>query len=190
MTASLQATAMLAADPLFTSRVQAAMISAALDVATETPGTSYAVYGARHSLAIAILQGAPLPGGRVPFPASGPWLDQFVWAVASNPVIAGAVSDPVQVASSTSGPDSIIVTTQPHGLTTGDWAEITGHLVNTAVNGVWPVIVIDGSTFKIPTIGADTGADTGQVTHQPPDGDIQFTVDSVFGSIAGVGVIT
>ena len=191
MAASLQATAALAADPLFNQRVQSAMITAALDVATETLGTATAgVWQLRHALAVAILQGAPLPNGRVPFPASGPWLSQFVWAVAANPVIAGGVSDPVQVSSSTPGPDSEITTAQPHGLATGDWAEISGHLVNTAINGVWPVIVVDGSHFIIPTIGNDTGMNTGQVTHQPPDGDIQFTVDSVFGSIAGVGALT
>ena len=55
MTASLQATALLATDPLFQGRVQAAMVTAAVNVAAEAVGSmDIATYTLRHNLAAAM----------------------------------------------------------------------------------------------------------------------------------------
>jgi hypothetical protein len=189
LAASLQATAALAADPLFQGRVQAAMMTAAIDVAAEAIGAqTIATYQARHELAVAILQGTRPGGGGSP--GTVPWLSQFVWATAANVTIAGDVGAPVSVASSTDANPSVITTASAHGLETGGWAEVSGHEVNTAVNGVWAVTVIDAENFSVPVPGSGVGVATGQVTAQPPDGDIQFSVNSVFGSVAGVGTVT
>jgi hypothetical protein len=190
LAASLQATALLAADPLFQGRVQAAMVTAAINVAAEAIGSqTIATYTARHDLAVAILQGTRPSGAGVP-QGTVPWLSQFVWATAANVTIAGDAGAPVPVASSTEANPSVITTVSAHGLETGGWAEISGHEVNTAVNGVWAVTVIDADSFSVPVPGNGAGAATGQVTAQPPDGDIQFSVNSAFGSIAGVGTVT
>jgi hypothetical protein len=191
LAASLQATALLAADPLFTGRVQAAMVTAAINVASEAIGSQdVATYQARHDLAVAILQGTrPSSAWGAP-PGTVPWLSQFVWATAANVTIAGDIGAPVPVASSTDANPSVITTATAHGLETGGWAEVSGHEVNTAVNGVWAVTVIDATSFSVPVPGSGVGAATGQVTAQPPDGDIQFSVNAAFSSIAGVGTVT
>jgi hypothetical protein len=186
MTASLQATALLAGDPLFGQRVQAAMVTAAVNVATEPVGTqNLADYALRHSLAVAILQGGRVASGGGGSPAG--WLSQFVWAVAANVTVAADVGHPVSIVSSSQANPSVIATGTVHGLVTGQWVEITGHLLNTIINGLWAVTMIDITHFSIPVLGAAAGGATGTVQVQPPDADIQFAVNSVFGSIAGVG---
>ncbi len=57
-----------------------------------------------------------------------------------------------------------VVTVIAHGLVTGNVITIRGHLGNTAINGTWPVAVIDNDTFTVPVAGSGTGtADTGHV---------------------------
>lgn len=190
MPASLQATALLANDPLFQGRVQAAMVTAAVAVAAEAVGSmDITTYQLRHNLAAAILQGSRLPSG-----AGGvtgiPWVAQFAWAVASNVSISADVGPLVPVASSTAAFPAAVTTVAAHGLSTGQWAVIAGHQVNDAVNGVWAVTVVDGTHFTIPVLGTAAGAATGTVQLQPPDSDIQFACNSVFGSIAGAGTAT
>lgn len=182
---SLQATADLAADPLFQARVQAAMITAALQVATEAIGTmTVGDYGLRHTLATQILQGNPGQGRFV----SGmvPWVSQFCWAVASNTTVAADLGAPVLIASTTDANPAQVTTASAHGLASGAFVEIAG-ATDPAVNGCWPVTVIDAENFTIPVPGTITGTAGGTVTVQPDDNDIEFAVDSVFGSIAGVG---
>jgi hypothetical protein len=186
MAASLQTTALLANDPLFQQRVQAAMVTAAVNVATEPVGTlNMADYSLRHALAVAILQGGRVASGGGGSAAG--WLSQFVWAVAANVSVAADVGPPVSIASSTAANPAVVTTASPHGLATGQWAEISGHLVNTAITGVWQVTVVDGTHFTVLAAGNGAGGATGTVQVQPPDADIQFAVNSVFGSIAGVG---
>jgi hypothetical protein len=190
MTASLQATALLATDPLFQGRVQAAMVTAAVNVAAEAVGSmDIAAYTLRHSLAAAILQGSRLPSGAGGM-AGVPWVAQFAWAVASNVSISGDVGPLIPVASTTGAFPAEVTTAAPHGLTDGQWVTIAGHQVNDAVNGVWPVTVTGADTFTIPVPGTIAGGATGTVQLQPPDSDIQFACNSVFGSIAGTGTAT
>lgn len=178
MAASLINTANLAADTGFRSRVLAAMVTAALNVAAEAVTQDPATYNMRHTLAVAILNN---PGG---------YLDRFAWAVAANATVSGDVQAPVAIASSTAANPSAITTAAVHGLLTGDVAEIAGHLVNTAVNGTFPVTVTSATAFTVPALGNGAGGATGTVTKQPPDADIQTAVNSSFSDIAGVGVIT
>jgi hypothetical protein len=173
----------LANDAGFRSRVQAAVITAGLNVAAETVGTSGpdgngAIYKLRHELAVNVLNN------------TGGYLDRFAWAAATNTTVAGDVGNPVSVAASTSANPAVVTTATPHGLSTNQFAEISGHSVNTNINGTWQVTVTNTTVFTIPVLGNGTGTATGTVTVQPPDADIQFAVNSVFGDIAGVGVTT
>lgn len=179
MAASLLTTAALANDAGFRQRVQAAMTIAALNVAAEAVGAQdAATYQTRHNLAAQVLNN------------SGGFLDRFAWAVAANTTVAGDVQAPVSIASSTVANPSAVTTAAVHGLATGDVVEISGHLVNTALNGTWPVTVTSTTVFTVAVVGNGAGAATGTVVKQPPDADIQFAVNADFSDIAGVGVTT
>lgn len=179
MAASLLSTANLANDPLFQSRVQAAMVTAATNVASEAVGAqSVAAYNMRHTLAVQVLSN---PAGYLP---------RFAWAAAANPTVSADPGAPIAIASSTAADPSVVTTSVAHGLTTGDVVEIAGHATNTAINGTFPVTVLSTTAFSVPALGVGVGAATGTVTKQPPDADIQFAVNSVFSDIAGVGVTT
>ena len=67
----------------------------------------------------------------------------------------------VNIASSTNANPIQITTSTNHLLTTGDWVDVEGHLVNTAANGIWPVTVTSASQYTIPTTGNGVGAATG-----------------------------
>src|SRR6266851_3917294 len=87
MASTLNGTALLANDPLFRQRVQAAMMTAALAIAAEAVGAQDAnTYQMRHVLAIQVLNE---PGG---------FLDRFSWAVAANSTVGGDVGLPVSIA--------------------------------------------------------------------------------------------
>ena len=179
MAASLMNTANLANDAGFRLRVQAAMMTAALAVATEAVGAQdTSTYQLRHQLAVNVLNS---PSG---------FLDRFAWGAAANTTVSGDLLAPVAIASSTAVNPSAVTTAAAHGLATGDWVEITGHAVNTAINGTFQVTVTGTTTFTVPVLGVGAGGATGTVGKQPPDSDIQFAVNSDFSSIAGVGVTT
>lgn len=179
MASSLITMANLANDNGFRARVQAAMVSAGLIIAAEAVGAqNLSVYQLRHQLATAVLNNTSL------------YLDRFAWATASNVTVAGDIGPPVSIASSTNANPVSVTTASVHGLTTGDFVEIANHLVNTAANGTWPVTVISTTVFTVPVAGNGVGAASGQVVKQPPDADIQFTVNSEWSAIAGVGVTT
>ena len=179
MAATLNGTALLANDALFRQRVQAAMVTAALAIAAEAVGAQDAgTYGLRHDLAVQVLNG----------PAS--YLDRFAWAVAANSTVCGDVGPAVSIASSTNANPVVVTSASAHGLAVSDWAEITGHAVNTALNGVWQVSAVSGLTFTVPAVGNGIGVATGYSAKQPPDADIQFAVNADWNDIAGAGVIT
>lgn len=172
--ASLSQMATLAEDSLFQARVKAAMLTAAVAVQGEAVGAmSSSVYQKRQTYATAVLTN---PSAHI---------DRFAWGVASNATVAGGVGSPVLINSSTNV-NPTVITTATHGLATGDVVEITGHAANTNANGCWVVTVITSTTFSIPVPANGVGAITGTVTKQPPDGDIQFTVNSLFADFAGV----
>jgi hypothetical protein len=169
----------LANDAGFRLRVQAAMVTAGLNVAAEAVGAmDTGTYQMRHQLAIAVLNDASA------------LLDRFAWAAAANVTVAGDVQPPVSIASSTAANPAVITTAAVHGLATGDVIEISGHLINTVTDGTWPATVTTTTAFTIPVAGNGAGGATGQVVKQPPDADIQFAVNSAWSDIAGVGVTT
>lgn len=53
-----------------------------------------------------------------------------------------------QITSSTNA-TPIVVTSTAHGLTNGDIVSITGHLVNTAANGIWQIGSVAANTFAL-----------------------------------------
>lgn len=179
MASSLITMANLANDAGFRMRVQAAMVGEGLIVASEAVGVQdTSTYQLRHQLAIAVLN------------STSGYLDRFAWAAAVNVTIAGDVGPPVSVASSTAGNPAVITTASVHGLASGQFAEISGHLVNLVINGTWLVTVTSTTAFSVPVAGQAAGGATGQVVLQPPDADIQFAVNSAWSDIAGVGVTT
>jgi hypothetical protein len=179
MAASLNATATLATDPLFRQRVQAAMVTAALNVAAEAVGGQDTnTYGQRHALAVEVLNNP------------GSYLDRFSWAVAANTTVSGDVGLPISITASTAVNPAVITTISAHGYSTGDWVKISGEPVNTVINGIWPVTTILTTTFSIPVLGSSAGTTGAVCVKHPPDSDIQFAVNSDWSDIAGVGVTT
>jgi len=69
------------------------------------------------------------------------------------------------IASSTAVNPSAVTTSADHGLTSGMRVVISGHTVNTAINGSWTVTVTGANTFTVPVLGiGGGGAATGTVT--------------------------
>lgn len=70
----------------------------------------------------------------------------------------------VLISSSTNAAPIAVTTATPHGLETGDKVYIEGHSVNTHVNGVWVVTVVDGDTITLDdSTGNGVGGPTGEV---------------------------
>ena len=179
MAGTLITMANLANDPGFRLRLQAAMVTAGLNVASEVVGAQDTnTYQLRHALAVSVLNNA------------GGWLDRFAWAAAVDATVSGEPGAPVAISSSTAANPSVITTAAAHGLTTGQVTEISNHLVNLAANGTWQVTMLTATTFSIGVAGTGAGGATGQSVKQPLDADIQNAVNSAFSDIAGVGVTT
>lgn len=173
--ASLINTATLALDSGFRQRVEAAMTTAATSVAAEAIGAQTpTVYQTRHILATEVLNN----------PSA--YLDRFAWVVAANATVSGELGAPVAIASSTAADPAVVTTAAVHGYSTGDVVEISGHLVNTSLEGTWPVTVLTATTFSVPVLGVGVGAATGVCVKMPPDADIQFAVNSNWSNMAGV----
>jgi hypothetical protein len=82
------------------------------------------------------------------------------------------------VQKTTAATPATVVTFTPHGLSTGDYAHIKGEVIINAINGIWPVTVIDALTFTIPTTSTISSATGGTVqplklaaAQVPSDGD-------------------
>lgn len=66
------------------------------------------------------------------------------------------------IASSTFATPIQITTATPHGLITGDTVFVTGHLLNIAANGIWPVVRVDDTKITLTgSVGTIIGANTG-----------------------------
>lgn len=84
------------------------------------------------------------------------------------------------ILSSTNSNPSVVQTTAPHGLSTNDYVDISGHQLNAAINGVNQITVIDATHFSVPVAGTGAGGNTGLVSPMsmlpdtysiPSDGD-------------------
>lgn len=115
-------------------------------------------------------------------------LPAFLAVVASDP--GGSLSwfQPVLIASSTNANPSVVTTASVHGLAVGDVVEITGHAVNTAINGVWTIATVGSTTtFTVPMPANGVGAGTGQIMKMETDVNINFTIQNQFSAVAGTG---
>lgn len=66
------------------------------------------------------------------------------------------------IASSTNASPIVVTMGAAHGYTTGDTVQIAGHLVNTAANGNWTIIVTGATTFSLTSsVGNGVGGATG-----------------------------
>jgi len=75
---------------------------------------------------------------------------------------------PRAVASSTNASPIVVTTAAAHGLSTGDEVAINGHLVNTAANGSFEIVVTGTTTFElVGSTGNGVGGATGVFTEKP-----------------------
>lgn len=71
----------------------------------------------------------------------------------------------VMIASSTNATPIKVTTSTPHGYATGDTAVVEGHLVNTAANGRWQIIVLDALNYTLTgSVGIGVGGASGYST--------------------------
>jgi hypothetical protein len=178
---SLARQALLAQNVNFRARVKAALLTAAISINTEPTtagGQGPNTYQARHALVTAIMNGAD------------PYVDRFSWAVAANANVAtDSLQNPVGIIKSFAVNPAVIACAAPHGLTTGDVAEIDNAL-DVTLDGTWTVTVIDAIQFSVPVLGAtdQQAKPGGTVTKQAPDTDVNAAVIAVWNAMAGVGV--
>lgn len=109
-----------------------------------------------------------------------------------NPA-AVALPAAASIASSTNTNPIVITTVAPHGLTSNDLVDVSGHPTNTTANGIWPATVLTATTFSIPVAGSGVGGATGSVQSLavgstfaiPSDGDDDTgaSVDAAFNAI-------
>lgn len=79
------------------------------------------------------------------------------------------------IASSTNATPIVITTAVAHGFTTGDIVSITGHVTNTAANGIWAITAASGSVFSLTdpitaanSVGNGVGGATGRAMNLGP----------------------
>jgi hypothetical protein len=179
MALTLSQSAQLVASPGFNARVRAAMLLAAMNVSTETQGSLGNIAWIKRQQLAARITTSP-----------DAYLPAFVGLVAADPGRSLVWYQPILITSSTQANPSVL-TTPAHSLATGDVVEIVGHLVNTSVNGTWPVTVLSATTFSIPQPGIAAGGATGTMQKQIDDTSLNFTVNStaptnVFSAVAGI----
>jgi hypothetical protein len=171
-------------DTYFLNRLSQAIVAGAVTQAAATFSSSMVsqpAYQMAQALASSILTGG-----------AAQYLPRFAAAVACNATVAADLNNavPVAIASSTAAMPAAITTSAVHGLISGNTAEISGHLINTAVNGIWVVTVTSTTVFTVPVLGNAVGASTGVVSLQPPDADLATAVAAVWPDIAGATVLT
>jgi hypothetical protein len=79
------------------------------------------------------------------------------------------------ISSSTNATPIVITTAVAHGFTTGDIVIITGHVTNTAANGIWAITAASGSVFSLTdpilgtnVVGNGVGGATGRAVNLGP----------------------
>jgi hypothetical protein len=174
--------AQMVADVGYSARIRSGMVryagtvmAEALNANSQNPGTTGAK---RKQLATRILQ------------SPDTLLPAFLAVVASDPGASLSWFQPTLIASSTNANPSMVTTASVHGLAAGDVVEITGHLVNTAINGVWTIATVGSTTtftVPMPANGASGGGATGQVMKMETDVNINFTIQNQFSAVAGTG---
>lgn len=174
MALSLGQGAQLVNSVSFNWRIRTAMVRVAIAVSTEVQASlTMNAWVKRRQLATRIIQ------------SPDAMLGSFVAAVAADPGNALSWYSLIGITLSTNASPSVL-TTPTHSLTTGDVVEVSNHLVNTAINGTWPVTVISTTTFSIPMPANGIGGASGTVQRQETDANLTFTLNSVFSAVAGL----
>jgi hypothetical protein len=175
MALTLSQGAQMVADPGSSARVRCGMVRWAVTVMAEAIGTQTAtVFAKRKLLANKILVNPDM------------WVTPFLAMVASDPGASLSWFQPTQISSSTNANPSVVTTTTAHGLAVGDVVEITGHLANTNINGVWTIATVGSTTtFTVPAPANAVGAATGLVMKLDTDTAINFTIQNNFNAMAG-----
>lgn len=164
------------ADVGYQARIRDGMVRYALTVKGQQQLTlSTAVYAKRQAQASRCLNSPAAEVGK------------FVEAVAADAALSLSWYQPVKIASSTNANPSVITTATAHGLVVGDVVEVSGHLVNVDVNGVWTVATVGSTTlFTVPYPAAGAGVATGWAMKMETDLNVNVTIQNVFNPIAGV----
>lgn len=167
-------------DPGYRARVYSAMVRQATTVMAEAlnangqaPGTTGAK---RKQLAHRVLT------------SPGAYIDPFMALLAADPGLSFTWFNQVNIASSTNANPSVVTTSAAHGIAVGDVVSIAGHLVNTAINGVWTIATVGSSTtFTVPYAANGVGGATGQTMEMITDIDLNFTLGSQWNAMANTG---
>lgn len=166
--------AKLTQDASFIQRVTMAMVRAAAEIFSEDVSSmSTTIAAKRHMLANRILESPTV------------MVNAFVYMVASDPATALTWWDPTGVTASTDADPVTVTTALAHGFTTGDVVEILNHAGNTPANGTHIVTVVDATNFTIPVPGIAAGTG-GTAQKMISDGDLAYTVNSLFNAAAGI----
>lgn len=114
-------------------------------VATQNPQTLISNFGYGPLVEAATL--ACLAGGTV-------------LALRATSAAAGSVANGTtgSITSASSANPSVITTTAPHNLASGQIVTISGVTVNTVVNGTWVITVLSATTFSVPVAGSGSGS--------------------------------
>jgi hypothetical protein len=176
--------AALASDPLFQTRIEAAMITAAANILAQGQGAMGPnTFALRTTLAASVMVNAS---------DTPPLVTRFAWAVATNPTVAAdipAASVPiVSSAVQAAGPD-IVTTYAAHGFTNGQIVEID-NAIDPVINGTWVITYLTTTTFSVPVLGTVMGGPGGYATLQPPDADIATAIAACWNAVAGVNTGT
>jgi hypothetical protein len=167
--------AQLAAHPGYIARVRAGMIRWAVTVMGEAQGAMTSTQWAKRKQLAAKVLVSP-----------SAWVGPFTEMVGSDPGASLAWWAPVNIASSTNANPSVVTTAVAHGLSVGDVVEITGHLVNTNINGTWTLATVGSSTtFTVPMAANGAGVATGTSMEMEGDIAINFTIQNNWDEMAG-----
>ena len=95
---------------------------------------------------------------------------------------------PAVLAVTSNGAPAKLQTSAAHGLQTGMWVNIAGATGDTAINGNWPIVVVDTTHFTIPVQGTGSySASSATVTPIVPPGVNWLMVDGWGGGGGGEG---
>jgi hypothetical protein len=164
-------------DPGCIARAYSAMTRYAVTVMAETltNGGQTATVGAKRKILANRILVSP-----------SAWIDPFMAMLSSDPGASLTWFQPFSIASSTNANPSVVTTSAAHGIAAADVVEIAGHLVNTAINGVWTIATVGSSTtFTVPYAANGVGGATGTTMELDTDVTINFTVQTNFNAMAG-----
>ena len=167
--------AQLTASVGYQNRIRAGMIRWAVAVMAEAIGSmTTTMFAKRKQLAARVLT------------SPSAWVGPFTEMIGSDPGASLTWFNPVNIASSTNANPSVVTTAVAHGIAVGDVVEISNHLVNTNINGVWTIGTVGSSTtFTVPFAANGAGVATGTAMEMESDTAVNFTIQTNWSAMAG-----